>query len=71
MIESDEETGVYLVICDTKNCNTEDEYDTDGNWDEFMRQMKLDGWRSQKVDDEWKNYCSDCTKNTKRKDNKK
>jgi len=67
MIEEDDESGEYLVICDTRNCNHEDDYDTDGNWDELMRQMRLDGWKSKRVDGEWKNYCPECAAKAKEK----
>ena len=71
MIEKDFEFGTYLVSCDTRDCAYDYDYDTDENWDELMRQMRLDGWKSQKDNDgDWCNYCPNCSTKTKNKDKK-
>lgn len=47
----------YDVNCDY--CSTYTEYSVE-NWADLIENMKHDGWKIRKIDDEWKHACSKC-----------
>jgi hypothetical protein len=52
--------GDFQVICDG-NCGTEKEYFADGNWNNLMKQMIKDKWKSRQKDGQWLNFCKQCS----------
>ncbi|MCK9220937.1 MAG: hypothetical protein M0P47_12940 [Bacteroidales bacterium] len=58
MIEKNKPFNDFDVYCDF--CDFCDSFDVDDNWDELMNEMKEDGWKSKKVEEEWKHMCPDC-----------
>jgi hypothetical protein len=52
----DKSHGFYVGFCDvcfinTKACET---------YKDLIDEMKSNGWKAKKVEDEWENICSDC-----------
>lgn len=54
------EGGMFAVSCDKVGCDTQDLYDTDGDWNGMIRQMKADGWEIRRVDGEFEHVCPGC-----------
>lgn len=48
----------YEIVCD--QCETEHLFDHVDGWQDFMQQMRDEGWRSRKVGEDWRHYCPDC-----------
>jgi len=50
--------GTFEVVCDI--CGYSERFNTDGDFWELLKQMKKSGWKSMKVDNEWRHYCPQC-----------
>jgi hypothetical protein len=48
------------VSCDY--CSNDIEIDSGGDWQDMLNQIKEEGWKILKVNDEWKHACPDCVK---------
>jgi hypothetical protein len=60
LIDKFYKSGVFTARCDTPECDFSKDYDVNNNWNQLVKEMKEDGWKSKKIDDKWKNYCSTC-----------
>ena len=60
MIDSYRTFGTFEIYCDNKDCERSKLYDTDGDWDDFIREAYSDGWESSKADGRWTHICPDC-----------
>ncbi len=63
-IDGNDFTGEYELFCDF--CAYSEFYEAD-NFDDFIRQMQNDGWKSFKIDGEWTHKCADCVEKDKKK----
>ena len=64
MIERDSFDGdIYEISCDY--CSEDIEIDSGGDWQDMLKQIKEEGWKIFKINDEWKHVCSECVKNKK------
>ena len=59
MIESDNIRGVFEIYCDF--CDESELFETNGNWQEFIREAKVSGWKIIKKQDIWVHKCSSCS----------
>lgn len=59
MIERDRDFNTFDVACD--RCpNSATTIDTDGDWHAMIAELKDEGWRIQKDDDDWIHICPGC-----------
>jgi len=64
MIERDSFDGdIYEISCDY--CSEDIEIDSGGDWQDMLKQIKEEGWKIGRVNDEWKHACPECVKNKK------
>lgn len=59
MIESDDYGG-FTMYCDI--CDNDENFETNGNWQDMIAAAKGLGWKIRKEKDDWKHYCPDCAK---------
>lgn len=61
----------FYITCD--NCGEELHIDTAyGDWSEMIKDMKAQGWKSRKdQNDEWENLCPECLKAERKSDARK
>jgi len=62
MIDSDKIFGTFDIYCDF--CDECGNYDTGGDFTEFITEAKSDGWISKKDRDVWIHYCPVCAQAT-------
>lgn len=67
MIESDRDAGTFEVFCDQVACPESQEYDTDGDWQRMIAQMKSDGWLILKEESGYSHTCPGCREGMRKK----
>ena len=58
MIERDTDDDTFEVSCSF--CNEYTFVDTDGDWATMLEDIKQDGWKIRKINDDWKHMCPAC-----------
>ena len=55
--------ALYFGTASCDHCCIQEEFD--GDFDEIVRQMKENGWKIRKVDDDWLHFCPACVEDGK------
>ena len=64
MIERDSfDADIFEIACDY--CSENIEIDSGGDWQDMLYQIKFNGWKIKKVEDDWKHMCPLCVKEGK------
>jgi len=59
MIESDNKTGTFDIFCDF--CDEYESFDTNGDFNAFIKEAKELGWTTIKEKDVWIHRCPMCS----------
>lgn len=51
----------FDVYCDSPDCDSHENYETEDDWQLLLSEMRLDGWKIKKTKDDWEHYCHKCT----------
>jgi len=61
MIDSDQAFGTFDIYCDEVGCDTSEQFDTDGDFYQAIKEAKEAGWTMKKDGNEWVHTCPNCS----------
>jgi len=60
MIETNRETGEFVLSCDEVACDSSERFNTNGNFKGMVHKAIKKGWSIRLVDGAWMHRCSVC-----------